>query len=409
MTGSVPVADRLVRGSYRIGRWQVDGSARRARDGTVERKFSPRAAAVLDLLVEARGEVVSRARILDRVWADVHVTDESVTQAVAELRRALGGGSSIIETVPKAGYRLTVPVVREGGLRPPGDPVAFDLAAYRLCLEARTVMARSGPDAVEISEALSREAAERAPGFALARAEYAIALVYRRLYRDYGGPGLAEAADHAEAATRLKPDLALGHAAYGYALGAMGLWDRAQGAFGRALAADPRDPEAHYLFARTMFAAQDYAGAVTIGERAAALDGDDYRSLYLAARAGFVVDPRRGRELAGLCLQRLRAHLERDPDEPRALNALGPILALLGRHGEAHAAMEADRSRGTVLEFYNVVGAAAIGDAAGAAEAMEAVVDRGWRHPDWLISEPVLQGLMGQGRFRRVARALKVQ
>jgi DNA-binding winged helix-turn-helix (wHTH) protein/tetratricopeptide (TPR) repeat protein len=63
--------------------------------------------AVLLHLAERPGEVVSREALLDAVWPDVTVTDDSVTQCVAELRRALGeDGGRLLRTVPRRGYVL---------------------------------------------------------------------------------------------------------------------------------------------------------------------------------------------------------------------------------------------------------------------------------------------------------------
>ncbi|EYD74841.1 adenylate/guanylate cyclase [Rubellimicrobium mesophilum DSM 19309] len=53
------------------------------------------------------GEVVSREDLLDAAWGEVHVTDDSLTQCVSEIRQALGDeGHRVLQTVPKRGYRL---------------------------------------------------------------------------------------------------------------------------------------------------------------------------------------------------------------------------------------------------------------------------------------------------------------
>ena len=52
--------------------------------------------------------------ILDAVWPGVTVGDESLSQAVAELRRALGpDGVRLIRTVPQRGYILDVEVAAD--------------------------------------------------------------------------------------------------------------------------------------------------------------------------------------------------------------------------------------------------------------------------------------------------------
>lgn len=62
------------------------------------------------LLLRA-GEVVTKDELLDLVWPGVHVVEASLSVAVSKLRRALGDeAGSIIETVPKIGYRLAAEV-----------------------------------------------------------------------------------------------------------------------------------------------------------------------------------------------------------------------------------------------------------------------------------------------------------
>jgi TolB-like protein len=63
--------------------------------------------------------VVSRDVILDAVWPGVTVGNESVDQAVSELRRALGTeGPRLIRTISRAGYMLDVPAAMDGSAPP---------------------------------------------------------------------------------------------------------------------------------------------------------------------------------------------------------------------------------------------------------------------------------------------------
>ena len=158
-------------GRVRIGCWQVDLETREVVSGDITRRISPKASAVLVALIAADGRVVSRDALMDAVWPDVTVGEESLTHAVSELRRALrdaSGGPSLIDTVHKAGYRLLAEAIPQRDLDPvtdylipPGDD--FDLDAYLLCLDARQVLERSGAGAVQRSLEICAEAAARAP------------------------------------------------------------------------------------------------------------------------------------------------------------------------------------------------------------------------------------------------------
>ncbi len=64
-------------------------------------------------LAERAGEVVSIDELLDQVWSGVVVTQDSVYQAVASLRRQLGDDAkepAYIATVPRLGYRMVASV-----------------------------------------------------------------------------------------------------------------------------------------------------------------------------------------------------------------------------------------------------------------------------------------------------------
>lgn len=69
------------------------------------------------MLVANAGDLISRDRLLDEAWPDVTVGDEALSQAIKDLRRALGDDASsptFIETVPKRGYRFIATVTADG-------------------------------------------------------------------------------------------------------------------------------------------------------------------------------------------------------------------------------------------------------------------------------------------------------
>jgi transcriptional activator of cad operon len=107
----------------RIGDWQVDPAAGRiSRPGEVVRLEARTLRLLLDLAGHA-GQVVSIDELLDRVWAGVIVTPDSVYQAVASLRRLLGDDPrrpAYIATVPRLGYRMVATVEPWTDRRPTG-------------------------------------------------------------------------------------------------------------------------------------------------------------------------------------------------------------------------------------------------------------------------------------------------
>lgn len=66
---------------------------------------------LLRYLLFRSDEVVRKEELLDAVWPGVTVVDASLATAVSKLRKVLGE-QEIIQTVPRVGYRIAVPVVR---------------------------------------------------------------------------------------------------------------------------------------------------------------------------------------------------------------------------------------------------------------------------------------------------------
>lgn len=65
-----------------------------------------------ELLLQA-GDVVTKDELLDKVWPGLSVVEASLPTAIGKLRRALGSGADeeeVIETFPRVGYRLAIPV-----------------------------------------------------------------------------------------------------------------------------------------------------------------------------------------------------------------------------------------------------------------------------------------------------------
>lgn len=71
--------------------------------------------AVLDVLLDTAGELVTKEALIARAWSRPYVTDDALSKRLHELRRALGDharGPRYIETVPRLGFRFIVPVER---------------------------------------------------------------------------------------------------------------------------------------------------------------------------------------------------------------------------------------------------------------------------------------------------------
>src|SRR3954447_4517375 len=69
----------------------------------------PQAWAVLRFLAQHVGCLVPKEEILDEVWSNCEVTEDSLIQAIGDIRQALGeAGRSAVKTLPRRGYMLIV-------------------------------------------------------------------------------------------------------------------------------------------------------------------------------------------------------------------------------------------------------------------------------------------------------------
>jgi TolB-like protein/DNA-binding winged helix-turn-helix (wHTH) protein/Tfp pilus assembly protein PilF len=92
-----------------IGDWRAEPALDQITRDSKTVKLEPRTMRVLMCLAEQAGEVVTVDQLLSTVWKDLVVTPDSVYQAVAALRKALGDDTkepAYIVNVVRRGYRL---------------------------------------------------------------------------------------------------------------------------------------------------------------------------------------------------------------------------------------------------------------------------------------------------------------
>jgi DNA-binding winged helix-turn-helix (wHTH) protein/Tol biopolymer transport system component len=89
----------------------LDLDAGMLRRGGEEIRLRPKPFEVLAYLVEHHGQLVSKTALMEAVWPDVAVTDNSLVQCLREIRRELGDDSQqLIRTVARRGYVFAAPV-----------------------------------------------------------------------------------------------------------------------------------------------------------------------------------------------------------------------------------------------------------------------------------------------------------
>lgn len=91
-----------------LGSVQFDLSREALRDPAgLDVALRPQSLAVLKVLAEKPAQLVDRDDLIATVWGDVSVTDDSLIQCIADIRKAIGDRNhKVIQTVPKKGYKL---------------------------------------------------------------------------------------------------------------------------------------------------------------------------------------------------------------------------------------------------------------------------------------------------------------
>ena len=112
---------------FSFGPYRVDPGGRQL--GREDRlvPLNTRVFETLLVLVTHSDRVVEKDELMKAVWPDSFVSEDSLTQSIWALRRALGDDSSqptFVATVPRRGYRFVAPVTQGQSAPEPTPPAA---------------------------------------------------------------------------------------------------------------------------------------------------------------------------------------------------------------------------------------------------------------------------------------------
>ena len=220
------------------------------KDG-VDQPLSPHLVDILQHLALHQGTLVSKDSLLDRFWADVHVTENTLTRAITDIRKALGDdprAPRFIQTVARRGYRFVAAIAREGEAtrplsdRQPASSVSHD-DAFRAWVKGR--LSLEALDAAKLPEAIRgfERAVAATPDYAPAHAGLASAcFLHYEQQRAENAPdrtSLVRAREHARRACALDPTLGEAWGTLGFVLTAAGEVEEARAAARKATQLEP--------------------------------------------------------------------------------------------------------------------------------------------------------------------------
>lgn len=390
-----------------VGDRIVDPATRRISRGSETTRLSPKAMHVLTTLRDAGGGVLSRAELMDEVWAGVTVGEEVLTHAIAEIRRAIGDSARqprFLETVHKTGYRLMA-----DRLEPPASTDAFDLDHHAAYLDGCELFFQAGLDNVRQAADLFEAIQAASPSHALAHAGLAKARFCLELYYGHAGDGGVSPVMCGQRAVALDGASPDAHAALGFALAMAGDHGGAWSSFSRSVKLNANLAEPHYLLGRACLTSGDHRMAAPMLERAAALRLDDYHSLILGAKARRSAgDEARFRANLIRARRRIDAVLELDPNARRAL--CDRIYCMI-ESGEIVAGVEgANRlmEDPCSTDYYLVGALVRAGELGLAIDCFDAVRTAGWSHGAWLAHDRDIDPLRHERRFRGLTTDLRM-
>ena len=238
------------RTQFLFGEFVLDSNAGLFQDERLVH-IPPKELALLELLVKLQGQVASHADIERQLWPRQVVSYATLAHCVYGLRRSLGTESKkYIETVPKRGYRLAVPVRKIES--PQGESaIAQSISRIPLALSHFLAGAREANDPRPAAQARSillfSEAAKADPEFAAAHAAVADTSMYQ-LIRGFILPqeGRELGLQACTRALDINPRLVQGLAAMGWFKGVMmKQFDAAHSSLDTALSIDPDYARGH--------------------------------------------------------------------------------------------------------------------------------------------------------------------
>lgn len=320
---------------YEFGSFRFEPEeSRLLRDGRPV-PLAPQALETLLALIERTGSLITKQELMERVWPDRFVEENSLAKCVSELRKALGDCRTrprYIETVARRGYRFVAPLSESGGVpappprlegAPAGDPIVVrvtvelaagvagdpgalgdrvaeriaenvaaalrvrgsrerrellrhstrDVHAYRLYREARCHVLRYTLDSWRKSAACYEQAIAQDPSYALAHADLAISSVLASVYFTSAPEVKTRARAAARRALSIDPGLAEAHLADALVRSFLDWdWDGAESAFHQALALDPRQSWSHDYYGFFLLHRGRFREALPTLERAVELN-----------------------------------------------------------------------------------------------------------------------------------------
>ena len=208
--------------------------------------LSPRLVEILAFIVGRHGAIVTKDELLEKFWPDINVTENTLTRAIADIRKAIGDDAAApryLGTASRRGYRF---VGDQPSIGSEVDPFE-EWVKGRLALDS--LEAGRLNDAVLAFERAAVDLPKYAPAHAGLANAYLLQYEKTRSGRAPDRGLLERAMKAAREASTIDPSLGEAWAVLGYLLFASGKLQEGQAAARRATALEPDNWRHHYRLA----------------------------------------------------------------------------------------------------------------------------------------------------------------
>lgn len=246
--------------TYRFGEFSMSPRERRLFRNRESLLLPPKAFDAMYLLVRSDGNLISRAEMFSALWPGVHVEEANLTNIIVQLRKVLGHDA--IQTVSKFGYRFTLPVTGEPGVKQ---------AAYASFVRGKELLTERSLDSIRAARDLFWFCIANDPQFAPAWAW--LGRTCRLLDKFNGEPSIPDIAEAAfQRAFVIDPDLACAHHFYTHLQVDLGRASEAMVRLAGRLTRRGEDPETLAGLVQVLRCCGLLEDSVAAHERAIALD-----------------------------------------------------------------------------------------------------------------------------------------
>jgi adenylate cyclase len=289
-------------------------------------------------------------------------------------------------------------------IRHPVDP-----KAYVLFLRGLSYFARHTTQDNVYARQMFKQAIEIEPEYGRAWANVAYSHGIEYMYFNASNINLAEAARASERALELAPNLTSSHISSGIVCCMNHDYRKAQDEFENAIRLNPKKFEAWYFFARTKVHEGDLERALKLFERASRVRPEDFQSVLLQAQL-FISrnQKRKAIEVTREGIKRVRAALELNPENNRALNMGAFALLRLGERQEAEQWMKRSLENApmdSIIQYNGACFYSLAGEVDRALDCLEnCLIKVGNINREWLVHDSDMDNIRDHPRFAEVIR-----